>query len=96
MGQVAWSEQVYRHSEQRFQLALKRAEIKEGGARQGIDKKIQVAAFDIGSQQHGAKHSRVGRSEASHCFRDEVTMNIDCLGWFHLSILCIFLISPNE
>lgn len=49
MGQVAWSEQVYGHSEQRFQFRLKRAEIEEGSTRQGIDKKIQVATFDVGS-----------------------------------------------
>jgi hypothetical protein len=74
--QIGWRQQINVNAQQRFQLNLQPAQVKQSGAWQGIDQQIEIAAFLVSAQKHRAENTRVRRAEAACRFVYGVSVEI--------------------
>ena len=59
-GQIAGRQQINADAEQGLQFSMQSPQIKQRGARQGIDQKINVAILPISTLSHRSKNSQIG------------------------------------
>ena len=75
--QISGCQQVNLNPQQRLQLHLKAAEVKQRGARQSIDQQIQVTAICVGAVQDRAENARVGHMKTRSGFTDNFALAIE-------------------
>ena len=74
--QVAGGQQIDVEAEQRFQLVLQAAQIKQCCTRQRIDQQIDVAAIAVGAMQHRTENAWVRGAETAYHFTHCVSLHV--------------------